>query len=104
MTSVLRSNPEVSLPIAASIGASGASTGCLRLLKTVCICVVKRDSNPWLMLVLDVGDANAGALVISGGAQDDDTALLSCLERVSYAKVFSFFRTCLILRFSRHCT
>jgi hypothetical protein len=36
-TSGLRSIPEVSLPIAMSVGAAGASTGYLRSLKTVCI-------------------------------------------------------------------
>jgi hypothetical protein len=49
----------------------------------MCICVVKRDSNPGLMLVSDIGDAEASALVVSGGGQDDDTTLLSCLECVS---------------------
>jgi hypothetical protein len=42
------------------------------------------------MLILDIGDAEAGALVVSRGAQDDDVTLLSCLECVSYAKVFFF--------------
>jgi hypothetical protein len=40
------------------------------------------------MLVLGIRGVEAGALAVSGGVQDDDAALLSCLERVSYAKVF----------------
>jgi hypothetical protein len=88
MTSGSRFNPKVSLPIATYVGVAGASTGYLRFLKTVCVCVVKRDLNSWLMLVLGIRGVEAGALAISGGVQDDDAALLSCLERVSYAKVF----------------
>jgi hypothetical protein len=98
MTLVLRSNPEASLPIAASFGTGRASTSCLRLLKTMCVCLVKRYSNPWLLLVLDVGDADAGALVVSGGVRDDDVALLSYLEHVSYANVFFIY--CGILFFT----
>jgi hypothetical protein len=56
----------------------------------MCVCVVKRYSNPWSMLILDIGNAEAGALVVSRGAQDNDVTLLSCLECVSYAKVFFF--------------
>jgi hypothetical protein len=42
MTSGPRSIPKVCLPIAMSVGAAGASTGYLRSLKVVCICVKKR--------------------------------------------------------------
>jgi hypothetical protein len=94
---VPRSNLDVSLPNAMSVGAGGAPTCCLRLLKTMCICVVKGHSNPWLMLVSDVDDVEAGALDVIRGAQDNDAVLLGCLERVIYANVFSLFWTCLIL-------
>jgi hypothetical protein len=60
---------------------------------------VLRDSNPLLMLVLDVDDANAGALVVSGSARGDDVTLLSFLEHVSYTKVFLFFITIICLIF-----
>jgi hypothetical protein len=40
------------------------------------------------MFVLGTGDAGACASVVSREAQDDDAALLSCLESVSYMKVF----------------
>jgi hypothetical protein len=43
------------------------------------------------MLVLGIGDVEAGALVVSGGARDDDATLLSSLEHVSYAEA-SFFQ------------
>jgi succinylglutamate desuccinylase len=56
----------------------------------------KKDSNSWLMLILGVGNAKAGALVISGGAQGDDLALLNLLERVSYAGVIFLIMMCLI--------
>jgi hypothetical protein len=42
MTLVPRSNPKVSLPNVSSVGTAGASTGYLRFLKTVFICVVER--------------------------------------------------------------
>jgi hypothetical protein len=90
MTSGLRSNPEVSIPVAAFVGTAGTSTGYLRFVKTVCVCVGKRDSNSWLMLVLCIGNAEAGALVVTEGAQGDDTTLLSCLECVSFAEVFFY--------------
>jgi hypothetical protein len=54
----------------------------------VCVCVGKRDSNSWLVLVLDIGNAEVGVLVVSEGAQGDDAALLTYLERVSYVEVF----------------
>jgi hypothetical protein len=53
--------------------------------------VLKRGFNPWLMVVLGIEDVGAGVLVVSGGAEDDDAALLSCLERVSYVKVIYLF-------------
>jgi hypothetical protein len=97
-TSVPRSNPETFLHIAASLGAAGASTGCLELLEIACAFVL-RDSNPLLMLVLDVDDANVGALVVNRSARGDDVTLLSFLEHVSYAKVFLFFITIICLIF-----
>jgi hypothetical protein len=87
MTSGPRPIPEVSLPIATSIGAGGAWTRYLRFLKN-CAFTLKTVCNPCLMLVLGAGDAGAGVLVVSVGARDDDMTLLSCLEHVSYAKVF----------------
>jgi hypothetical protein len=96
MTLVPRSNPKVSLPITTSIGTARASASYLRFLKTVCVCVVIRDSNPWFMLVLGIGDVEASALVVSGGAQDNDMTLVSCLERVSYVKVFFYLSDSLI--------
>jgi hypothetical protein len=39
------------------------------LLKPHAFVLDKKDSNSWLMLVLGVGNAKAGALVISGGAK-----------------------------------
>jgi hypothetical protein len=64
--------------------------------------VLVRDSNSWLVLVSDIANVEAGALVVSKGAQGDDVSLLSCLERVSYAEVF-FTITCLVILFSRRC-
>jgi hypothetical protein len=90
MTSGPRPNPEVSIPVTISVGATGASTGYLRFVKGTRVCVGKRDSNSWLVLVSDIGNAKAGALVVSDGAQGDDTALLSYLERVSYLELFCF--------------
>jgi hypothetical protein len=52
--------------------------------------VLVRDSNSWLVLVSDIANVEAGALVVSKGAQGDDVSLLSCLERVSYAEVFFY--------------
>jgi hypothetical protein len=60
----------------------------LRVVKSACVCVGKRDSNSWLVLVLDIGNAEAGVLVVSEGAQGDDVTLLTYLERVSYVEVF----------------
>jgi hypothetical protein len=47
------------------------------------------------MLGLGIGNGEAGALVVNEGAEDDDAALLSCLECVSYAEVFFFIMSCL---------
>jgi hypothetical protein len=96
MTSGLRPNPEASVPITISAGAAGASTCYLRLVKSVHFCVVKRDYNSWLVLVSDIGNAEVGALVVYEGAQGDDAALLSYLERVSYMEGFLTI-ICLIL-------
>jgi hypothetical protein len=70
----------------------------LRFVKTIHIYAGKRDSNSWLVLVLDIGNAEAGALVIREGVQGDDPTLLSYLERVGYMEVFFLITmTCLIL-------
>jgi hypothetical protein len=42
------------------------------------------------MFVLGIDNAEFGALVVSEGAQGDDTAFLSCLECVSYAGFFKW--------------
>jgi hypothetical protein len=96
MTSGPRPNSKAFVPVTVSTGAARASTCYLRLVKFVHFCVVKRVSNSWLMLVSDIGNVEAGALVVCEGAQGDDAALLSYLERVSYTEVF-FTITCLIL-------
>jgi hypothetical protein len=46
------------------------------------------------MLVLGVRNAEARALAISDGSQGDDLALLNCLERVSYTRVFLMMIMC----------
>jgi hypothetical protein len=61
----------------------------------VCVCVGERDSNSCLMLGLGIGNGEAGALVVNEGAEDDDVALFSCLECVSYAEDFFFIMSCL---------
>jgi hypothetical protein len=50
-----------------------------------------------LLFVLSIGDAGVGVLVVSRDVQDDDAILLSCLERVSYTKVFFAYCGILVL-------
>jgi hypothetical protein len=65
-TSRPRATPEVSLPIAPSVGATGASTCYFRFLKD-CLYIKKNVLDPCLMLILGTGDAGAGVLVARGG-------------------------------------
>jgi hypothetical protein len=75
------------LPITTSVGAGGGSRGFLRFLEN-CAFTLKKVCIPCLMLVLGARDTSGGALVVSRGERDDNAALLNCLERVIYAKVF----------------
>jgi hypothetical protein len=53
----------------------------------MCLYVKEKVLDSFLMLILGTRGARVGDLVAYEAAQDDDTALVDCLERVSCAEV-----------------